>query len=110
MYIQDICIVRGENFDRELKFTNADGSMIDLGGLNAYAQVRPYAGSNDLTASFTCSVDTTTATVRMSLTPAQTLTMAEGTYAYDFCLVGATTVQYYLGGKFLVRERVTEVA
>ena len=110
MYIYDLDIVRGEDYDRELKFTKADGTAIDLGGLSGKAQIRPFAGSEDLSAEFACTVDTSTSTVRLTLTPAQTLAMAAGSYAYDFCLIGATTVRYYLGGKVNVRERVTEVA
>jgi len=104
-YTYDFEIVRGDSFDREIIF---DG--IDLTGMSAQAQIRPKAGSEDLTAEFACTMDYDRAAARITLTSAQSMAIAAGKYEYDVALVSMDGfVRHYLGGKFVIRECVTEV-
>ena len=105
MYIYDLVITRGEDVSIPIEFSN-----VDLSGKVAQAQIRPNPGSETLSAEFTCSIDYSTGTLSLVLTPEQTLAMTAGTYAWDVALVGDGFVRYYIGGKVTVRERVTEVS
>ena len=109
MYEYNFETRRGATFKREIYFENGTGVAIPLIGKTAQGEIRPKAGSDELTASFACSVDAVNGILTISLTSTQTAAMSPGTYAYDVALIDGENVDYWLGGSFTVKERVTEV-
>ena len=105
-YIYDIEIVRGESYDNDVTFE----SGVSLAGKTAQAQVRKKPGSAVLSAQFGAEVDTDENAVHLSLTNEQTAGMEPGEYEYDMFIVGDGSRKCYLGGKFIVRQNVTEVS
>jgi len=104
MYKYDIEITRGQTFDLEIGFDAQDGSF-PLSGKKAKAQVRPAPGSTTLSAAFSTEISGSTLVIR--LTSDQTVELQAGKYAYDVWLVESGFKKPYLGGEFLVKERVT---
>lgn len=111
MYHYDFSVRNKETFEKEIVLTDEDGSVIDLRGKTAEAQVRKEPGASTLTARMTCSVDTSTASIVFRLTAAQTAEITPGRYAYDLCLVESTDDEqvrkYLIGGIFDVLPSVT---
>ncbi len=110
MYKYDFEITRGATFTREIYLTDSYGTVISLSGKSAQAQIRPKPGSDTLACSFTCAPDASAGCITISLTSAQTEAITAGTYYYDLAIISSSAVDYYMGGKFIVHERVTEVS
>ncbi|MBQ9402108.1 MAG: hypothetical protein IJU38_07025 [Clostridia bacterium] len=108
----DFSIRCRETFEQEVTLKDEDGTLIDLNGKTAAAQVRPSPGSPDLTAAMHCEVDIPSATITMLLTSAQTAEITPGKYAYDLCIIedaeGEEIRKYLLGGVFSVFPSVTD--
>ena len=103
----DLTIVQGESFTQDVNFRTAT-NVYSLVGYTARSQIRPEAGSNELTAEFTCEVFPKDGYIRMTLTEEQTKAIPMGTYEYDLLIHKDGINNYYIGGKINVEKHVTE--
>ena len=110
MYQQDFTIIKGETFLKEIVVT-VNKEIYPLVGYTAISEIRPYAGSSELTQSFTCEVIGDKGIIQMSLTSEQTNNLPKGTQYYDVLLINEETNEhtYYIGGKLIVKNHVTEL-
>lgn len=63
--------------------TNAGGELFDLSDYSARSMMRKKFTDTSPAATFTCTIDTITGTVQLSMTAAQTAAIPAGTYYYD---------------------------
>ena len=103
----DLSIVQGEPFTQDVNFRTAT-NVYSLAGYTAKSQIRPRAGSNELTAEFSCEVFPKDGYIRMSLTKEQTEAIPIGTYEYDLLIYKDGINSYYIGGKVNIERHVTE--
>jgi len=103
----DLTIVQGEDFAQDIYF-KTNTNVYSLKGYTAKSQIRPKAGSNELTAEFVCKVYPNDGYIHMEL-DAQTIeNIPAGTYQYDLLLTKSGSKAYYMGGKVYIEKHVTE--
>jgi hypothetical protein len=102
---------QGATFDRTVTWTDAAGVPVDLTGWTGRMQAR---GPGGVVLDFTTSEGTmtlggTAGTVRLLHAPAETGTVAPGTYDYDLLLTRTSDgyAKRLLEGKLVVKKRVT---
>ena len=110
MYEQDFTIIKGETFFKEISVT-VNNEVYPLIGYTAISEIRPYAGSPNLTDSFTCEIIEDKGLIQISLTNEQTNNLPKGTQFYDVLLINQYTNEYtyYMGGKLIIKNHVTEL-
>ena len=105
----DLVIDQGSDF--ALEFTVSEsGTVKNLTGYSARAQLRPTKSSTTLTATFTCNIPTpTNGKILMSLSNSVTNAIAAGTYQYDLEIftTSDTVVQKLLHGSVTLNQGVT---
>ena len=89
----DLCIPQGATFSRVIKW-KADGSLVNLTGYIARAQIRPTAASATTTLSLTTentriALGGTAGTITLSISATDTAALTAGRYVYDLELVSA---------------------
>ena len=110
MYQQDFTIIKGESFFKEISVT-INKEIYPLVGYTAISEIRPYAGSPKLTETFTCEIIEDKGLIQFSLTSEQTNNLPKGTQYYDILLINeeANEYTYYIGGKLIIKNHVTEL-
>lgn len=110
MYEQDFTIIKGETFFKEISVT-VNNEIYPLTGYTAISEIRPYAGSPKLIETFTCEIIEDKGLIQISLTNEQTNNLPKGTQFYDVLLINQYTNEhvYYIGGKLIVKNHVTEL-
>ncbi len=107
----DLSVNRGETFVQPLIFKDANDTVLDLTGYEAYSQVRPEPESDELICSMVCTIDGANGTVTMTISADVTKTIPVGCYAYDLMMKDTDDViRMYIGGRFSVRPSVTEIS
>tara|TARA_R110000822_G_scaffold100995_3_gene227015 strand:+ start:18989 stop:19327 length:339 start_codon:yes stop_codon:yes gene_type:complete len=105
----DLVIDQGSDF--ALEFTVSEsGTVKDLTGYSARAQIRPTKASSTLSATFTCTVPVgTDGKILMSLSNAITNAVSAGTYQYDLEIFTSSdaVVQKLLQGSVTLNQGVT---
>lgn len=103
----NIKIDQGSDFSLQLT-VKEDGSVKDLAGFSARAQMRPTIDSSTLTATFTCTItDSDNGILTMTLPYTTTDDIAVGQYYYDLELYTGSTSQRLIQGTATVSGEVT---
>lgn len=108
----DLCIPQGATFSRVIKW-KADGTLVNLTGYTARAQIRPTAASATTTLSLTTengriALGGSAGTITLSISATDTAAIAAGRYVYDLELVSAGgIVTRLLQGVVMVSANVT---
>ena len=105
----DLVIDQGSDFAIEFTVSES-GTVKNLTGYSARAQIRPTKSSNTLTGTFTCAVPTgTDGKVTLALTNATSNSITAGTYQYDLEIHTATdaAVTKLLYGQVTLNQGVT---
>ena len=103
----NIIIDQGTTFSTDLTLTDEYGDILDLTGYTANSQMRKWYTSSNAAATFTASVNVSTATVTLSLTSNQTSNIASGRYVYDVEITNGTTTSRISEGIVTVTPQVT---
>lgn len=105
--IYNIKIDQGSDFSIQLT-VKEDGSVKDLAGFSARAQMRPTIDSSTLTATFTCTItDSDNGILTMTLPYTTTDDISVGQYYYDLELYTGSTSQRLIQGTATVSGEVT---
>ena len=103
----NIKIDQGSDFSLQLT-VKEDGSVKDLAGFSARAQMRPTIDSSTLTATFTCTItDSDNGILTMTLPYTTTDDISVGQYYYDLELYTGSTSQRLIQGTATVSGEVT---
>lgn len=103
----NIKIDQGSDFSIQLT-VKEDGSVKDLAGFSARAQMRPTIDSSTLTATFTCTItDSDNGILTMTLPYTTTDDISVGQYYYDLELYTGSTSQRLIQGTATVSGEVT---
>lgn len=104
-------LVIDQGSDFAVDFTvNEDGSVKNLTGFSARAQMRATKASSTIAATFTCTIPTPTdGTIRMSLPHATSSGMSAGRYFYDLEIftAGDAAVTRIMQGEVDLTQEVT---
>lgn len=108
----DIIVDQGSDYTLTVTVKDDSTTVSDLTGYSARAHIRPSKTSETLTASFTCTVDTSspaTGIVEMSLSNSVSKNIAAGSYFYDLEIYTAAdaVVKRIIQGKVKVTQEVT---
>ena len=105
---RNISIYQGDTYTHDVTLNNSSNTAIDISGRSYSAQIRPFAGSDDVTATFTTTiVSAEDGQMRFSLTPSQTANISAGTYVYDLQETNAGVVLTIMSGSVTVTAEVT---
>ena len=92
--IANLFIDQGTDFSIVVDVTDATGSVLDLTGYSAAAQIRKTYGSSSASATFTTSTGTPSqGKVTLSLTDTQTSGLSSGRYVYDLDITSGSGVK-----------------
>lgn len=109
--VYDIVIDQGSDFFLDVTIKDSNGNPTDLSGYSARAQIRPAKASEDLTASFTCTIvsPATDGKVQMALPNAVSKEVVAGSYFYDLEIFtpNDALVKRIVGGKVRITQEVT---
>ena len=87
--IANLYIDQGTDFSITVDVTNSDGSVLNLSGYSAAAQMRKTYTSSSVSATFSTSIAEATGQVTLSLTDTQTTALNPGRYLYDLNITSA---------------------
>lgn len=105
----NLFIDQGSDFAVEFTI-NENGSVKNLTGFSARAQMRPTRASSTLSATFSCSIPTpTNGVVKMELGHAASSALSAGRYFYDLEIFtsGDATVTRVMQGEVDINQEVT---
>lgn len=80
---QNLYIEKGTTFDISITLDDVYGNNYDLTNATASSQIRKSYYSANATATFSTSIDVSSATIALSLDSNQTANIAPGRYVYD---------------------------
>lgn len=110
--IANLVIKQGSTFTAIITVENAaTGALFDLSGWSARSQLRKSHNSDDISATFTATVDTDTSKITISLSSVQTANLAAGRYVYDVEIYDGSSpavVNRVVEGTVLVKPEVTK--
>ena len=104
----DIEVMKGETFVMDISMESAKNGTIPLTNYQIQAQVRKNPGDPNLVAQMQCVLSSDGSAVTLVIPENETLDIHSGTYAYDVVFKHDGTVEYVLGGRFIVHDNVTE--
>lgn len=109
--VYDIVIDQGSDYFLDVIVKNSDGTPLDLSQYSARAQIRETKESEQLTASFTCTVvePTSQGKIQMFLPNAVSTPILAGSYFYDLEIFTANDalVKRIVGGRVRITQEVT---
>ena len=100
-------IDQGATFSTDLTLEDDNGDLISLVGYTANSQIRKWYTSSNAAATFTTSINTTSAVITLSLTANQTGDLTSGRYVYDVEISSGATVSRVVEGIVTVTPQVT---
>jgi hypothetical protein len=104
----NLYLEKGATFNTTITLDDVYGNNYNLIGYTANSQVRKSYYSSNATATFVTSIDTTNATITLTLSAATTSNIAPGRYVYDTTLRDTNgTVTRILEGVIDVSPSVT---
>lgn len=103
----NLVIDQGSTFSTDLNLTDENGDALSLAGYSANSQIRKWYTSSNAAATFTASVNTTSAVITLSLTANQTSNLDSGRYVYDVEITDGSTVSRIVEGIITVTPQVT---
>ena len=105
---RNISIYQGDTYTHDVTLKDSSNTAIDISGRTYSGQIRPFAGSNDVTATFTTEVISGgEGRMRFSLSTAQTANIAAGNYVYDLQETNGAIVLTIMSGTVSVTAEVT---
>lgn len=103
----NLVIDQGSTFSTDLTLTDENGDPLALSGYTANSQIRRWYTSTNASASFTTSINTTSAVITLTLTANQTSNLVFGRYVYDVEITDGTEVSRIVEGIVTVTPQVT---
>lgn len=101
-------IYQDDDFVKALQFTDVDGAATDITAWTLKAEIRNTPGGAVVVETFTITkTDAANGEIELSLTDAETLAVAAGSYAWDLERVLGAATRTLLAGKVTVRADVT---
>ena len=107
---RDITIYQGDTYGHTITITNdaTPPAATNVTGRTFAAQLRRYAGSTTIAATFAVDVSqAASGIVQLSLTATQTAALAAGPYAFDVHMITGSSVLTLFAGECLVTAEVT---
>tara|TARA_B100002019_G_scaffold81384_1_gene70266 strand:+ start:12196 stop:12528 length:333 start_codon:yes stop_codon:yes gene_type:complete len=105
---RNISIYQGDTYTHDVTLNDSSNTAIDITDRTYAGQIRPFAGSTDVSATFTTEiVNAGSGLMRFSLTSAQTANIAAGTYVYDLQETNGSVVLTIMSGTVTVTAEVT---
>lgn len=106
--IANIFIDQGADFSITVDVSDIDGTILNLSGYTAAAQIRKTYSSSSVSGTFTATIDAAAGQVTLSLTDSQTTAIASGRYVYDLTVTSAgSTTTRVVEGQVIVTPGVT---
>jgi len=103
----NLVIDQGATFSTDLTLEDDNGDLISLMGYTANSQIRKWYTSSNAAATFTTSINTTSAVITLSLTADQTGALTSGRYVYDVEISSGEIVSRVVEGIVTVTPQVT---
>jgi len=103
----NLVIDQGATFSTDLTLQDDNGDLISLVGYTANSQIRKWYTSSNASATFTTSINTTSAVITLSLTANQTGNLTSGRYVYDVEINSGATISRVVEGIVTVTPQVT---
>jgi hypothetical protein len=104
----NLLLEQGTTFSTTITMDDVYGNAYDLNGYTASSQIRKSYYSANPTATFTASINNSSATITLSLTSTQTANIAPGRYVYDCIISNNNTTTRILEGVVDVSPSVTK--
>ena len=98
----------GATFTRQYVYTNTDGSVFDLTGYTARAQVRTDYTAATATIDVNPSIDTATGTISLTFSASQTALLTNTQYVWAMELTKSPTVIRLVEGQVIVSLEVVK--
>ena len=103
----NLVIDQGSTFSSDLSLTDENGDPLVLDGYTANSQIRRWYSSTNAAATFTTSINTSSAVITLTLTANQTSSLVAGRYVYDVEISDGTEVSRIVEGIVTVTPQVT---
>lgn len=103
----NLVIDQGSTFSTDLTLTDENGDPISLTNYTANSQIRKWYTSTNPAATFTTSVNTSSATITLTLTANQTSNLVSGRYVYDVEISDGSEISRIVEGIVTVTPQVT---
>lgn len=103
----NLVIDQGSTFSTDLTLTDENGDPLSLSGYTANSQIRRWYTSTNASATFTTSINTTSAVITLSLTANQTSNLVSGRYVYDVEIGDGSEISRIVEGIVTVTPQVT---
>ena len=110
VYVSNLTINTGATFSQTFSLENiTSNAALDLSGFSASSQMRKHAGSTNVAATFTASIQNAeNGQVQVCLSSVTTATLKPGRYVYDVIVSDSVgEVTRVVEGSVLVRQGVT---
>ena len=104
----NLVIDQGATFTTDLTLKDENGDPLVLTGYTANSQMRRWYTSTNASATFTTSINTTSAVITLSLTANQTSNLDSGRYVYDCEITDGTIISRIVEGIVTVTPQVTK--
>jgi hypothetical protein len=104
----NLVIDQGATFTTDITLKDDNGDPMVLIGYTANSQMRRWYTSTNTSATFTTSINTTSAVITLSLTSNQTSNIEAGRYVYDCEIANGTIVSRIAEGIVTVTPQVTK--
>ena len=109
VYVVNLIIDQGADFQQTFDLTAANGEPLDLTGYTASAQMRKHSGSKNFYAFTVAFTDRTSGQIKLTLSDTITSRIKPGRYNYDIILTDSNLEKIkILEGQGLVRGSVTK--
>jgi hypothetical protein len=103
----NLVVDQGSTFSADLSLKDENGDPLLLSGYTANSQIRKWYTSLNPTATFTATINTSSAVVTLSLTANQTSSITAGRYVYDVEISDGSSISRIVEGIVTVTPQVT---
>jgi hypothetical protein len=103
----NLVIDQGSTFSTDLTLQDENGDNLNLVGYTANSQIRKWYTSVNAAATFTTSINTTSAVISLTLTANQTSNLDFGRYVYDVEISNGSDVSRIVEGIVTITPQVT---
>lgn len=103
----NLVIDQGSTFSTDLTLNDENNDPLNLIGYSADSQIRKWYSSTNAAATFTTSINTSSAVITLSLTANQTSNLVAGRYVYDVEISSGAEVSRIVEGIVTVTPQVT---
>jgi hypothetical protein len=103
----NLVIDQGSTYSTDLTLTDENGDPLNLDGYVANSQIRKWYSSTNASATFTTTINATSAVITLGLTANQTSNLVSGRYVYDVEITDGGEVSRIVEGIVTVTPQVT---